>query len=233
MNANDTPPRLYLTIPPEALEQGDFTRQKLRHFTKHLDIACVSLPVSIAPPSTTSLVDEDAMERLVGDVQRRGIAALADLASPLFSQDRKSFEKALEQAVNLFCDGVHIVADADLFDRAREVLGEDAIVGCDCGLSRHQAMELGERGADYVAFRPQDQTPDAAKELVEMVRWWQELFEVPCVAGDVADKTTAEALAQIPAEFIALAPDLFLSLKEDDALFSLLATRCPQVQQAS
>lgn len=49
-------------------------------------------------------------------------------------------------------DGVHLVDDPFDYDAARRTLGPRAIVGVDVGLTRHDAMELGERGADYIAF---------------------------------------------------------------------------------
>jgi hypothetical protein len=44
------------------------------------------------------------------------------------------------------------VTDRPAYDAARKVLGASAIVGADCGASRHFAMEMAEAGADYVGL---------------------------------------------------------------------------------
>ena len=80
---------------------------------------------------------------------------------------------------------------------ARQTLGARCIVGADAGGTRHGAMELGELGADYVAFSGPGQ--------VERVAWWAEIFEVACVAFDVAAPDDAEALAQAGVDFVAFA----------------------------
>ena len=93
---------------------------------------------------------------------------------------------------------------------ARQALGTDAIIGTDCGGSRHAAMTLAQTGADYVAFRaalsPEHGAPDETQR--EMVAWWSELFEVPCVAFGVTSLASAERLARNGADFVAV-PDTF------------------------
>ncbi|HAI30698.1 MAG TPA: thiamine phosphate synthase, partial [Thalassospira sp.] len=50
------------------------------------------------------------------------------------------------------CDGVHVGEGDASYDEARAIMGEEHIVGVSCYDSRHKAMILGEKGADYVAF---------------------------------------------------------------------------------
>lgn len=102
-------------------------------------------------------------------------------------------------AAELGADGVHIAGNEETYARARELLGEDAIVGADCGLSRHAAMTLGDLGADYVAFSDSDS--DALQDIVE---WWSEVTVVPCVAWDIPDLETAGRMAQAGADFVAV-----------------------------
>lgn len=103
-------------------------------------------------------------------------------------------------------DGVHIPYGPDIVDRyqnARTKLGTSAIIGTDAANSRHDAMLLGEAGADYIAFgntiSGQD---DLADDRNEMLKWWSALFEVPCVAFDIATPAEARAAAESGAEFI-------------------------------
>jgi thiamine-phosphate pyrophosphorylase len=126
----------------------------------------------------------------------------------------------------LRADGVHLSAGADLasrYDEARSILGTGAIVGVDAGGSRHQAMELGEAGADYVAFsadadavplakgepEPDDASADPALDvdhgpqtLHDLIAWWSEVFEIPCVAFGATDVDNARGLAEAGAEFV-------------------------------
>jgi thiamine-phosphate pyrophosphorylase len=80
-------------------------------------------------------------------------------------------------------DGVHLRAGGPSPAQAREALGADAIIGADCGLSRHDAMSLAEAGADYVAFGAGlGGDAEAVDDLAEMIDWWSGLIEIPCAA---------------------------------------------------
>ncbi len=61
----------------------------------------------------------------------------------------------------------------------RAALGPNAIVGVDAGHSRHDAMSLGESGADYVAFSLPRQAADrvtAEQQHFDLIEWWAEIF---------------------------------------------------------
>lgn len=92
-------------------------------------------------------------------------------------------------------DGVE-VTDRAAYDAARKRLGSSAIVGADCGASRHLAMEMAEAGADYVGLANADEGGS------DLVAWWAELFEVPCVALDPVEPEEAGALAGLGADFV-------------------------------
>ncbi len=87
------------------------------------------------------------------------------------------------------------------------MLGTRYIVGVDVGRSRHDAMTLAEAGADYIAFgippHVEDRAASAARRL-ELVAWWSEIFEIPCVAFDVDTADDATALAGAGADFVAM-----------------------------
>lgn len=134
---------------------------------------------------------------LIEIAQRRGVAAL-------IADDARL-------ARTLKADGVHLSAGVDgaspRYAEAREILGQRGIVGGNAGGSRHEAMELAEAGADYVAFAPDpDLTADeAADERDDLTGWWAEVFEVPCVAMGAADADAARRLALLGADFIGIA----------------------------
>lgn len=112
-------------------------------------------------------------------------------------------EKDASAAAALGADGVHIEADEAAYKVARETLGGDAIVGVDCGLSRHAALTLAELGADYVAFAGVDE-----EAFAELVQWWSDVTVVPCVAWGLPDMEVAERMSECGADFVA--PDAAL-----------------------
>jgi thiamine-phosphate pyrophosphorylase len=97
-------------------------------------------------------------------------------------------------------DGAHLAAP-ELVARTRQTLGRDALIGVDCGLSRHAAMVAGEAGADYVLFGSLDLAPPGA--VTDLVVWWRELFVLPCAAAGRFSPETAGALADAGAELLA------------------------------
>ncbi len=100
------------------------------------------------------------------------------------------------------CDGIHLPADSRALASVRRALGADAIVGAAAGQSRHDAMEAGEAGADYVAFGLFDPAPEPPAEA--LLEWWQEMMELPCVALGGVTLDNAAPLAAAGADFLAL-----------------------------
>jgi thiamine-phosphate pyrophosphorylase len=107
-------------------------------------------------------------------------------------------------------DGVHLPASKAApaaYSDARENLGGRFIVGVDVGRTRHDAMQLGEAGADYIAFGIPAFVEDratAANRRLDLVEWWAEIFEIPCVAFDVETPEEARALTNAGADFVAV-----------------------------
>lgn len=126
-------------------------------------------------------------------------------------------------------DGVHLSwrpEIEDAYEAARAALGPDAIVGAEAGDSRHDAMTLGESGADYVAFgRSSDaHGPDTARDLQrELVSWWGEVFIVPVVAADIETPDEARDLIACGADFVAVRLPSAGEADDDAAWASALA----------
>ncbi len=114
-------------------------------------------------------------------------------------------ERDIAAAVELDADGIHIPADEDLYLDARQALGEEKIVGVECGQSRHDALSLGEMGADYIAFKgSMDTAPNSIElGLEELIDWWSNTVTIPSVAWDTSDVDTAKLLADAGADFVA------------------------------
>lgn len=100
-------------------------------------------------------------------------------------------------------DGVHL-DDPDRVAAARKLLGEQALIGVSCSLSRHAAMVAGEAGADYVMFGALADRPTADGELAEALAWWSELFVLPCVAAGRWDADLATAFVGAGADLLAM-----------------------------
>ena len=140
--------------------------------------------------STAGKLDAQAAKSVVDMAQQAGIAALVDA------------DTALARALR--ADGVHLPWGTDLGARvaeAREILGSRGTIGVAIDPmaddARHQAMELAESGADYIGFEPGD-------GQAELLQWWAEIFEIPCVALDVASADDAAQAASAGAEFVAI-----------------------------
>lgn len=175
---------------------------------EHLAAILARLPVAsvLFKPARGTALTVAAAKSLVDLTQGNNVAALL--------LDDVTLARTLR------ADGVHLSAASDVLQRyreARELLGGRAIVGADAGGSRHVAMELGEAGADYVAFsetrsaQPPPSDDDIGPDLVgpfdriDLVDWWSTVFEVPCVAFDVEDAQAAAELMAAGADFVAVA----------------------------
>ena len=174
-----------------AIEAGEGAVDRLTAVLAAVPVASVI----IAPVGERPLVQSE-VAALVEAGQSQGTAMLV-------AED-------VEMARAVRADGVHIGYSEDVkaaCETARAVLGGRAIVGGDAGRSKHEAMTLGEIGADYVAFgvpafvKDRDTAFERQRDLVE---WWAEIFEIQCVAMDVASLEHAAALAAAGADFICL-----------------------------
>lgn len=113
-------------------------------------------------------------------------------------------------AKRLKADGVHLGQDDGSPKDARAELGREAQIGVTCHASRHMAMEAGEAGADYVAFGAffpsgtKDKGPDAERPEPELLAWWSQIFEIPCVAIGGITPDNCAPLVAAGADFLAV-----------------------------
>jgi thiamine-phosphate pyrophosphorylase len=190
---------IYLLTPTDLLSGDKDTEQFKALYTQALDgggISCVLLSGAANNPTTL----KKAVETLRPVTQERGIAFL--------------IEDDYQNAKALGCDGVHLNS-ADNYKEAREYLGTDYIVGVDCGISRHDAILVGEAGADYVAFNnrrplPEIEDPDVREfeeggpKGLELLTWWQTMMTPPCVSMDDIPIDAVKSHANAGADFIAM-----------------------------
>ncbi|MBJ7416735.1 MAG: thiamine phosphate synthase [Niveispirillum sp.] len=179
--------RLYLITPPK-IDLATFPTL-LASALDAGDVACVQL----------------RLKDVGDDVIRRAIDALRPVVQgrevALILNDRPDLAAAGG------CDGVHVGQEDTPYAQARKIMGRDAIVGVTCHDSRHLAMVAGEDGADYVAFGAFFDTttkdPKARAEP-EILSWWQEMMEVPCVAIGGITVENCAVLVDAGADFLAV-----------------------------
>jgi thiamine-phosphate pyrophosphorylase len=115
-------------------------------------------------------------------------------------------------AAELGCDGVHVGQDDTPYADAREIAGEDAIIGVTCHGSMDLAIAAANAGADYVAFgaffesgtKPRRFAPEP-----ELLENWQSTVTVPCVAIGGITVENCQGLVTAGADFIAVSAGVF------------------------
>ncbi|MFC6622138.1 thiamine phosphate synthase [Novosphingobium panipatense] len=149
-----------------------------------------------------------AFQFRVKDLDQHAAARLAEPLQKICADRDVAFivNDSISLAKRLGADGVHIGQGDGTVQEAREALGRDAQIGVTCHDSRHLAMEAGEAGADYVAFGAF--FPTTTKETkhvagLDLLEWWQSIFEIPCVAIGGVTPTNCADLARAGADFVA------------------------------
>ena len=202
MTAPDRP-QLYLISPPE-IELARFPDRLARVLDTH-EVACMRLALATR--------DEDRLSR-AGDALR-AVCHARDIAVVMAEH--------LALAERLGLDGVHLQG-AHGVREARKALGKDAIVGSHCAASRHEGLNAGEAGADYVAFGPvrAGALGDGSQAEQDLFAWWSEVIEVPVVAEGGLDEQSLRALAPIT-DFVGIGEEIWSAEDPAARLGELLA----------
>lgn len=180
--------QIYLLTPPKI--------DDLEKFAINLEAALSAAPVA-------------CLQIRLKDIDDTALIHAADIIVPIAHKygtevlinDRPEIVEACR------ADGVHIGQnDMDYFS-SRELLGEDAIIGVTCHNSKELGFEAAMAGADYVAFGAffETQTKDAKiRAEMEILQWWQEAVEIPCVAIGGINISNAADIIKAGADFIAV-----------------------------
>ena len=186
--AETEPPQIYLITPPE-FELSVFP-DTLARVLDHHPVACVRLALASR--------DEDRISRAADAC--REVTHARDVALVI--------ESHLMLVERHGLDGVHLPDAGRSVRAARKELGEDAIVGCFCGTSRHDGMNAGEAGADYISFGPVD---------MDVFDWWSKVIELPVVAEGALDLALVAKLAPMT-DFLAFGEEIW---REEDPVQAL------------
>lgn len=145
---------------------------------------------AIVAPRGDGTADEDLARKLAPLALRRGCALVlagdGDAATRL--------------------DGAHVDTGLAGLRAAVARHHPDRIVGAGGVQTRHDAMDSGEAGADYLFFGrlDGDDLPGIFPKALELAAWWAELFEIPAMVmgGSAVDSVVEASAAGI--EFVAL-----------------------------
>lgn len=138
--------------------------------------------------------------------------AAAELAAPLQDICRAAdvafiVNDSVSLAKRLKADGVHLGQKDGDIRLAREELGREAQIGVTCHASRHLGMDAGDAGADYVAFGsffPSTTKQSEHRPELELLEWWQQMMEIPCVAIGGITLENCSPLISAGADFLAV-----------------------------
>lgn len=201
LDATPDAPQLYLMTPAGA--QASTLGPQLAAVMDAFPVACLRIRAG---------AEEDELGRLA-DLARE-IAHARDVAVVIDDHVALAHRHGL--------DGVHLTDGAKAVRYARKELGADAIVGSFCGNSRHEGMNAGEAGADYVSFGPVGASALYRGEPVELelLQWWSEMIEVPVVSEGAITRELLEQLSPV-SDFIAIGPEIWTAEDPVAALTAL------------
>lgn len=182
--------QLYLISPLDV--GGDFPAR----LTRALDVLKPDNPVA-------------AFQFRVKDVDQHEAARLAEPLQAICAERDVAFivNDSIALAKRLGADGVHLGQKDGSPKEARQELGRDAQIGVTCHASKHLAMTAGDEGADYVAFGaffPSSTKETEHRPEPELIEWWSQLFEIPCVAIGGITPENCRPLVAAGADFLAV-----------------------------
>jgi thiamine-phosphate pyrophosphorylase len=175
-------PRIYLATPD--VDDPSPLIASLPRLLAGADVAAVL--VRLKPTDQRTMISR--VKALAPAVQDSGAALLLD--------------GHVELVARAGADGAHLTGIRAM-EEALPSLKPDRIAGVGGLATRHDSMEAGEAGADYVLFGEPDasgQRP-SAEAIAERLQWWAELFEPPCV-GYAASPEEAHEFVRAGADFI-------------------------------
>ncbi|MBK5932976.1 thiamine-phosphate pyrophosphorylase [Rhodovulum imhoffii] len=197
-------PQIYLITPPEFTLET-FPDRLAAVLDTH-EVACLRLSLATQ--------DEDRVARAADTL--REIAHARDIAITI--------ETHVGLVERLGLDGVHLTDGARNLRKTRKTLGAEAIVGAFCGTSRHDGMNAGEAGADYISFGPVGQSAlgDGSHAARDLFAWWSEMIELPVVAEGALDEDAIRTLSPVT-DFFAVGEEIWREENPAAALGRLIA----------
>lgn len=104
-------------------------------------------------------------------------------------------------------DGVHLGQDDISISDAREILGENAIIGKSCE-NTDQVIDAMNDGADYITFGPIEICKNKNTPTIEGLSWIKENIDIPIFVTGEINKHNINELIQAGVEKIAVGESL-------------------------
>jgi len=118
----------------------------------------------------------------------------------------------VQLAATIHADGVHLGQQDMPIQKARKILGDQAIIGISCYNQLSLAQEAQKQGADYVAFGSffdSPTKPDAVSASLDLAREARDLLSLPIVAIGGITPDNAGPLITTGINAIAVASGVF------------------------
>ena len=197
-------PQITLITPP-SFDLETFP-DRLARVLDSVDTACVRLALATK--------DEDTIQRAADAC--RLVAHARDVIIVI--------ENHLLMVDRLGLDGVHLTDGARQVRYVRKELGADAVIGAFCGVTRHEGMNAGEAGADYISFGPVGATPlgNGASVDFDLFEWWSAVIEVPVIAEGALTTALVEKFGPVT-DFFGVGEEIWGAEDPVAALKTLLA----------
>lgn len=206
------PCQIYLLTPPRI--------DDVAAFAKTLEAVLASTPVACL-----QIRLKDAPKDRVIDIAKQLIPIAHQYGTLVLINDDP------EIAAECGADGVHLGQLDMNINLAKTLLPEGALIGVTCHNSRELAFRAGSDGADYVAFGAFYETstkPGAQIADLEIITWWHEAIEIPCVAIGGITPDNAQAVIAAGADFIAISSGIWDWRDGPVAAVKQLAELCTQ-----
>lgn len=140
--------------------------------------------------------DKHSSDEEVEDICKQMQALCTKSDATFIIDDRAALVKKIG------ADGLHIGKDDIPLSQAREIVGDNRIIGVSCYGSIHKARKAQESGADYVAFGSVFASPTKPHSNVidlEVIKEAKEQLEVPvCVIGGIYSENIAKLMPYKP-----------------------------------
>jgi thiamine-phosphate pyrophosphorylase len=161
-------------------------------------------PLVASLPGLLAGADVAAVLLHLKETDQRGMISRIKALAPVIQNAGAALllDGRVELVARAGADGAHLAGIAALAE-ALPSLKPDRIAGVGGLPTRHESMEAGELGADYVLFGEPDaggQRP-SMEAIAERLQWWAELFEPPCV-GFALSREEAFEFAAAGADFV-------------------------------
>ena len=208
--------QIYLLTPP-TIDDLDAFAAAFEAVISAAPVACLQIRLKDAPDARI----EEIVEKL---------APIAHVQQTLILINDNA-----DIAAKCGADGVHLGQQDMKINLAKQLISDDAIVGITCHNSKDLAFEACIAGADYVAFGSffkSETKPDASPADLELLTWWNETMEIPCVAIGGITTDNAREVIKAGANYIAVSSGVWNHKDGPEEAVKQLSALCSQYTPA-